>query len=503
MISPEVQQRLEEAREFRATEATALHSARGSELKPEAREHLAVLRQDPRYQEAKKYSEWVRWETMAAEIPEFSQEAWEKAGRAFSAFNNGIKAALFLEIARSTNPGTYLSIEAIAARFWDLFSGTELLEAVRKHTKGLVVSYCQESLCDVGLLTEEYNLQGELIGFGLTQDGRDFGIAAAAQVLRFENSKNQSVLPLLGATNSAGKTRSPANRTKVLDYLARHPYAVREADLSAAFELDNASVRTSLEIFHQFGLLEYKVATSRTAKEEIQFQVKLGQGLIEAPYVSRYHVMQDQLVKKVSALVSTDPQALFSISDILSGLPEEVRSSWKDRPLRSQVSRILSGLVREGKLRRVDDFEGGKKFSDITITRKGWQFVRSLVWPVLFVASGEPLTDLQKKAASGVLENLPNMARRSAELYYPYSISSKKRGHEENKLRLVEAISGSSSRLTNKDLAKILRLRSSSIMGYLKPRIKGSNEIIIEVQGQVVTIVREKINRVWYYSIKE
>lgn len=144
MASPEFSPKLDwsQTQAFRKGESDVLRNARNSGLGDEAREYRDLLHQDPLYQQTQTLAMQRRWEQLAQNIPEFSVEDWERAGRVFSGINNGLKAALFVDIAQNTKPGMYMHTENIVDRFKELFAGTELLEAFGTHTKSKVIQYC-------------------------------------------------------------------------------------------------------------------------------------------------------------------------------------------------------------------------------------------------------------------------------------------------------------------------------------------------------------------------
>lgn len=500
-MSAEIPRNLGEMQAYRKEEARVLRVARKTGLAIEAQEYLSLLKEDLLYQQARETVIFDRWERLAERVPKFSEEDWEKAGKVIPGLNNGVKAGLFLEIAKSTKPGTYLSVEDIVDRFKNLFAGTELLKAFSKHNgTGInVVSYCRNSLCGVGLLTAELNLEGKPIGFGVTQEGLDYGIDAALLTLQLENKTGQSLFAVLGqtASSSPGDVRSPFSRAKILDYLARHPHAVREADVMSALELTH-SITDSLELFFRLGLIKYKVVNLHTDKIPFKFERVQDKNLGDAPYVEGLHVLQKYIVEVINASLAS--QARFCINDIVERLPEDVRSKRSSNGLRLDISRIISYLVLEGYLGRVDGFKGSEKHSDISLTKKGRELVADYIWPVLFAVSGRILTDRQKEALRQIEDNLPLMARNSAELYYPYSNSSKKREHEQNMARLRDLLL-TGTVYTNSDIANILGLNKETILTFLRPEIAGSDKVVLEVGKEAYIVNRKRVKGIWYYRI--
>ncbi len=491
MASPEFQPKLDwpQAQEYRRGEVKSLRTARNSGLRDETREYLNLLHQDQLYQEAQTLTMQHRWEYLAQRIPEFSAEDWERAGKVFSGINNGVKAALFVDIAQHTRPGMYMPIENIVDDFKNLLAGTQLLEAFKKGTRKRVVSYCQESLCNVGLVTAEYSLEGELIGFGVTEDGVSFGLPHARRLLQWENTAQESAYPILGSTSSSGETRAPFNTARILEYLFRHPHSVRSADLIDNLKLWSYSVQDVLKKLSRLGLIEYKAVTSQTSKVQVEYVWDSRKDLVQAPYFGKGHELQDAVIAVIQKYGLVQNQPGFYASHIVQKLSEEIKGRWKEKSLREHLSRILSGLAREGFLQRVNDFKGGEKQSDASLTQKGRAFFFCIVLPTLLNSKVESLKT-----------GLTWLAQTSAELYYPYSHSANKRERQNNIQKLVEAI-GEVPQTAN-DLATRVGLSAKIINRILSPHLKNSDKVILEINGQSFTITRIKEKGVWYYSLK-
>lgn len=478
------------AQEYRRKEAHTLTVARNTGLRDEAREYSDLLRQDPIYQAAQTLTFQHRWEHLAKKVPEFSLETWEKTGRVLSGINNGVKAALFADIALTTRPSTYMSTEDITAHFKELFAGTQLLEAFGRNTKGHVIKICQESLCDVGLLTAKYSVAGELIGFGVTEEGLNSGLPHALRLLAWENAINQSARPILGEIHTKGETRAPFNSARILEYLFHHPYNVREVDLIDAIGVAYTTANSTLGRFNTLGLVDYKVVNPRTAGSPLEFAWDTNTTNIkfrQTQYFINAHKFQDAVITVIQqkGLVN---QRRFSIADIAQQLPEKIRRNWKEKSLRHEISKILTGLTTDGFLQRVNDFKGGEKQSDIALFQKGRSFFFHIILPTLLESPPQPLTNPSK------------LAQASAKLYYPHSSSNKQREHQNNTQRLVQAIGEGIQ--TARELAEILKLSVDAVRKILSPHIKGSFEVIVEVGSQPVIIIRTKKKGVWYHSLK-
>lgn len=489
MASPEFRLKLDwpSAQNYRRQEASVLRTVRNSGLAHEAREYRDLLHQDPLYQAAKTLTMQHRWENLAQNTPEFSEEDWEKAGRVLSGINNGVKAALFVDIAQGTNPGTYLPVENIVDNFKRMFAGTKLLEAFGKNTKSQVILYCQQSLCDVGVLTAEYNLAGELIGFGVTEDGLALGLPHALRVLQWENkehAKNESVHSILGQTNSPGETRAPYKTARMLEYLYRHPYNVREADLIEILGMNHINFEHALLRVDQdhLGLVHH-------IRRQIEYVQDENKSLEQAGYITTNYRLRYAVISVIQQKGLGEKHSRFSVADIFEVLPQEIRKNRSERSLKSNISKILGTLARGGFLQRAGDFKENEKQSDISLTQKGRAFVVGIILPVLLNTPTQSLT-----------ASISQLAQNSAELYYPHSRSHKKREQKNNSRKILEAILEKPQ--TARELAVKLNLPHTYISDALRPHIKDSSEVIKEIDGQTVIVEREKINGVWHYSLK-
>lgn len=489
---------MERAQEYRRQQAGRLRSLR-ADSQAEAGEY-GGLRQEPFYQQARRLVTFNRWEKQAQKTPEFLKETWEEAADAFSgACNNGVKAWLWIEIAQRTNPGTYISIKDLFETYSEIFAQTQLLEAAGSNAKGNMVGYCQESLYSVGLVARKFNIERQTIGFGITEMGQKY-LDAACLTLWWENHHQQSLYPLLGKTGSSGDNRSPITRARILDYLMRHSHQVREVDLVTNLQLYQNSTKEALKLFNGLGLAEYRAVTSHTAKVPLQYERKEGKDLREPGYFNTGHGLQDEVVLAIEQLASNSPR--FSIADIVDKLPEGLKARWGAESLKSNVSLILSGFAQREYLLRVDNFKGGEKQSDVSLTSKGWSFGFGFIWPVLAIFEGRSLTAEQQAEQRARIElarkNLDKFARTSAELYYPHSHSFKIRAKAENLGRIVEALAKGDQ--TAGELAEITGVSAQTVRNYLAPHVEGSELVIIEVGGKAVRVGVKDVKGVNHYS---
>lgn len=492
MARPEAITTLEGAKAYRKEKAGYLRLASRTDA-------LGRLRQDPLYPQARELVVFDRWEHLAQKTPEFSPQTWEKAAGVLSAgCNNGVKARLWIEIAQTTTPQTYISVDYLFERYKTIFAGSSLLETAGRDAKAIMVDYCQDSLCEVGLVAEKINLAGKVIGFSITTNGQKL-LDAAYLTSWFEHNNNQSLFPILGPTLSPGDTRAPVNRAKILDYLMRYPIGMRVADLTTDLQMGQSSVSSHLKLLAKLGLIDCKAVNPHTDKTPLQYSLQEGINLHEAGYFLSDHSLQDEVVRAIS--LPTTSLLRFSIADIINRLPDELKSRWSIVRLSAIVSRILSGFAKEGYLSRVDNFKGRERQSYANMTSKGRSFVLRFIWPALSIVEGRPLTEGQKARIALARENLDEFARTSAKLYYPYSQSAKNRAIKEHLGRVVELLLGAKEPLTAQELAEELRLSTSTIRRYLRPKIEGSDQAVINIGEKKITVQRKIVKGVYYYSV--
>ena len=507
MSSPEFQQQLQESKEFRKNEAAVLLNMRRSGLRTEAWEYLQSLRQGDAYIQARRMVWFERWEKLGEKIPEFTKEQWEETGQVLSGLNNGVKAGLFLTIAQNTSPNTYMPTNAVVERFKEMFAGTELLEALSetKKTRSQVILYCQDSLCDVGLLAEEYATDEwgvkKIVGFCVTERGRRIGIFTALSILWYENKAHTSLYPVFGQTASPGETRAPFNRVRVLDYMCRHPYEVREADLVTAVGLEHSLIAGSFHSLSNYEMIDYKSVTSNTGRTQIRYKVVESKDPAKADYYQHYPSLQEEIIKILKE--STEP---ISALDISEKLPDQFKQNWNNKKrLKSHISEVLSDLSRQNYLARVDRFTGAKKQSDVSLTIKGRDLYFQVLYPTLLLSSGRSLSGNYLFYIEKSNKGLASCVLESAEMYYPYSTSSKRSKYPESILQVFEILQDNpDSSFTAQELAEKMELSTGTIKNYLKPQIPRSNEATFYLEKETMVVIqREKIKGVWYFRVKK
>ena len=163
---------------------------------------------------------------------EFPNDPEERYGALLASFNIGPKAATLLLLPRDLQ--SYISPEDLARKFSEVII-TSAMAGVKPVTSA---AYCSNTLCPIGLVAKEYVIdyfgREELAGFGLTEAGQKYGLAAACLALDFENRHKFSLFPILGSTVTSSKegTRAPLTRARILTLLSRTPELLREVEIS-------------------------------------------------------------------------------------------------------------------------------------------------------------------------------------------------------------------------------------------------------------------------------
>ncbi len=369
--------------------------------------------------------------------------------------------------------------------------------------KDRAISYCRESLCDVGLLAEEwaideYGVQS-LLGFGVTERGKKIGIPTALSVLWYESKTNQSLFSVLGHTSSSGETRAPLNRARILDYMIRHPYEVREVDLATALGLTQGVVEDNLMSLNNHKIIDYKALNLQTGRTQVRYEKIKDKNLSDADSYPGFSLLYNQIIKM---LEETDGP--HSADDIFGGLPDKIKKNWREIGLRSKISRILSKISKQGFLKRVGGFRGHEKYSDACLTLKGKSLYFQVVYPVLLFSSGRNPSKNHLSYLQEISGSYVTFARNSAEFYYPHSASSKQRKSRKNRLQVVEMLQNSPDQsFTLQDLSEKVGLNADTIRLFFKPQTPESLEITLRLNRETsVTVQREKRKGVWYFRAK-
>lgn len=236
-------------------------------------------------------------------------------------------------------------------------------------------NYCLQTLIPIGLVAEAdilyYGSDEYVMGFRATPNGLKYGQPVAAFLLQQSARFDFSLLELFGKTSiKLGEQRSPVTRVKILEFLNSSNHgSFRTKDIEKQIGIVSAAY--NLEHFDRFGLVEYR----STNVEQPGFAVyKLSEG------VRREQV---QTIRTSHTLTSKVGDLLFQLKTVNAPqIYDLVKDQYPNRKdLKSEISRILTGLSRQG-ICNPELFIGGDVQSDVRITRLGKLVVEDVLMPL-------------------------------------------------------------------------------------------------------------------------
>ncbi len=411
---------------------------------------------------------------------EFPESEDEGLSALLASFNMGPKAVTQLLLPYNG----YISPTDLRRGFREAFKGTQVAD----FSEGVPSVYCTQTLCRIGLVAREYLIEyfgmEKLVGFGLTEAGRRYGIPAACLALYFEEQHQQSLYSVFGSikVDSPEQQRAPFTRAKILLALDQKE-KLRELDICRELDINEQTTRNSLVALTKAGVVDYKSVSPHTGKTQV-FYTKGKSPTLEAQSIGRRAIFRQEIVRCCEELVIEGES--ITQDTVFRKLSQERRDSSKSESgLRGTVNKILSGLANKGYLQR-GHFKGKEVLSVAQITEAGKTVVVNFIAPLISFIQGD--RNIDKEIVPKVLGNLNFYAQNSAELYYQYSLSFKKKQTKENISRLTDILSNSPKGLTVSELSERIGLNETSIRRYL-----GS-------MGGMTQ--KEERKGVYYYSVK-
>jgi len=230
--------------------------------------------------------------------------------------------------------------------------------------------YCTCTFIPIGMVCEEkviYDGHSSWVkAFSLTEAGEVYGKSIAAFTLRKANEYNKSFFEFLGQTTSKSDSRSPYNRTKILELLSANP--LRITDVSEKLKIDKTTVLDHLNKLKSLGFVKYK---------------SINTGGKESGW-SRYKWVEGKNPEDVEPFY----RFRLSIRNIAKLFRELEKSDYREVTEKSGYARLtvslaISALQKQGFIERVGKFSGGEKLSEINITKEGGHFLEDYYWRVL------------------------------------------------------------------------------------------------------------------------
>lgn len=398
---------------------------------------------------------------------DFPEDPQKRLGLLLASVNSGPKAVTALLL---PSAGLYIPpYPDLVTRFKEMMSGTEMADVA----KSTVVGYCQDSLCEIGLVAREYQIDywgsEKLVGFGLTDAGEDYGTLAAALALAVETKHDVSLYSILGASNTKSQEalRAPLSRALILMFLANFHEPVTEKLICDGLNLPQSVVADSFESLKVAGVVDYKSISGVKDRMKVRYK-RTSMDISEATAINQAPSFTRRIAEICNLLESEGEDV--SIDSVINRFSEEERL--KRIALRINISTTLSGLANQGYLSREDKFKGGGRvgaiMSSAKITPLGRVIVGDFLIPMRNLSEDEHnervrLNDLSKL----IKQSLGEYARKSAELYYPFSKGYKKKQAEANKDRIVQILSEPGSEFTRQDLARTLGVNENTVSNYL------------------------------------
>ncbi len=119
--------------------------------------------------------------------------------------------------------------------------------------------YCTQTLCPAGFLIQEIfgkGLRARCSCFSLSPKGAEYGQPIAAFSLRYAVDHDVSLYELLGPTSSAGDSRAPYNRARIIELLAEG--CTQIVELEDRLGLAHTDINYHLTHLQGLGLVEFR-----------------------------------------------------------------------------------------------------------------------------------------------------------------------------------------------------------------------------------------------------
>ncbi len=284
------------------------------------------------------------------------------------------------------------------------------------------------TLVPTGMVIEEpvrfYNSGIENLVWRINEAGKKYGRPIAAFTLKYAVEHGMSMQQILGKTGTAGETRSPYNRIKIITELMKGN--LRAVDLQEAINLDKTGVTRHLRNLAQIGLVEYDSANIETQRYALYKWTK---------------GKKSSDVRRVGAHIH---EATIHVAAYLAKVGQADRNQIAAEFNRnaSDISYILSWLVRQGFASPVK-WVGGKILSDARLTIAGWEFKFGYLDMVRNALSGGPELSYMQDVWEDFMENkekLIEYANKGMKLYESASPFLRRKSADERKADIIKFI---------------------------------------------------------------
>jgi len=323
--------------------------------------------------------------------------------------------------------------------------------------------YCSCTLYPIGAVAMETVLSESDVrirtAYRLTSAGSLYGLPITAFSLHWAE-EHGSLYSVLGATVSARKTRSPTNKIRILEALAEQE-RLRAVDIAHELKMNDSTISHNLSALKKSGMIEYYSVSGREGSYVTYEFINSG---LPVETIGRKPNMTGEVYGLVKKLKLSDSREISSILKV-------------NHP--SNVSVILSGLERQGHLKRVSAWRQGK-LSEAQITEKGLEFVRGYISPLKAALADElHLEEMNNKYLVPLLTNedfFSLMAQKSSTAYSRVSPGINSLSKDE-RIRQVLSMIKEDRFLFPGDIANTLGVHKETVFAYLR---------ILEKEGLVI-----------------
>lgn len=370
---------------------------------------------------------------------EFPRDIDRRRESIFSAFNAAPKAVVQL-LLRDYMIDTH-SLDR-------LFRGSVIGSQLSVIRDDAASSYCEDSLCKVGLVAEEVTMdyfgEEKLIGFVTTQEGEKYGKPAAALFLLFENAHNMSMYPVFGQSGLRADAiqRAPLTRSKILKLLRKGP--LREVDICSELNISHQMARDNLVALRSAGAVNYEFGrTEYFAIPGAGGSTRLFRG---------YRTLEDEIMSICGNFPLESP---ITPDGVYQRLSDEAMVGRSEPFVRQRISSTLSSASSQGLLRR-GKFRGTEVLSNAELTDKGELIVDELIDILEDALNDGPSLDRLRNIQARVQANLGRYAVTACDLYYPHSRSHQMRDRINRQGRVRELLMEAADGITVQEVSSSL-----------------------------------------------
>ncbi|MBS3081027.1 HTH domain-containing protein [Candidatus Pacearchaeota archaeon] len=312
------------------------------------------------------------------------------------------------------------------------------------------------TLHDIALVAKETVVRdtGEVahVGYSLTEAGKRYGLPASAISLEYSVGNDISLFQILGSTASKGDSRAPDNRMKILEEL-RKKRELREADLTDVIGLNSYYViQGHLIALAKIGFIAYE---SIGAKSKGKFTYGWIRG--RSPNDVRTIVGHATLTRRIVDYLAHHDTAIDcnTLSEVLEYKYPNI------------ISQILSGLEKQGFVKRASPWISREIKSSVRILDKGKEFHDEIYLQLVELLSDHSLDGYQEKVlAFRESEQFSDNIIGGIELYRSVSPNINRKSSSERKEQIKHLIINNHG-LTSGEIAEKLHISTASAYEYI------------------------------------